>query len=92
MGQSKAPAVCGVCEAVGPRRPQAAREGWRSSEGKGCRSVWVCPPCVAKIQAAAPGFATEQRPISSSHASIDAEGKITAHPDPLPGGELEGAP
>ncbi len=42
MSQSKQPAICKHCGLVGPRRPQAAKEGWLRL-GTNTKPVWYCP-------------------------------------------------
>lgn len=48
MGQSKLPAQCSECGAIGPARPKATSQGWwrRQPWAKREKPDWVCPKCV----------------------------------------------
>ncbi len=58
---------------------------------KRCAYAWPREGFVdgAQVEPADARYNAEQRHVSSSHASVDAEGNITAHPDPQakPAGE-----
>lgn len=46
MSQSKQAAICSECEAKGPRRSKAIKEGWvRRSFGGTDKPDWLCPTC-----------------------------------------------
>jgi hypothetical protein len=50
MGQSKQPARCVTCGAEGPRRPEAARQGWYSRGG--LKPEWYCPEHAGPVREA----------------------------------------